>query len=118
MARNKETAPAETSAESVSQGNGSPRPIRRTGKLSTAEARREYQRQYYQQHKEKAKEYQRQYNLTHKKKARGGRGKTGFAAPREVMRTTFNTADLMHSPVEKTLKMLEQIIKGERLFTM
>lgn len=91
---------------------------KKKGKLSTAEARRDYQRQYYQKHKEKAKEYQRQYNLTHKKKARGGKGKTGLTAPREVVRSTFNTADLMHSPVEKTIRMLEQIIKGERLFTM
>ncbi|MEK6945304.1 MAG: hypothetical protein AABW63_00755 [Nanoarchaeota archaeon] len=86
-------------------------------RLSTAEARREYQRQYYQMHKDKAKEYQRQYNLTHKKKLRGGRGK-GKNAEREVVRSTFNTADIMHSPVEKTLKMLEKIISGERLFTM
>jgi hypothetical protein len=35
-----------------------------------------------------------------------------------VVKSTFNTADLMHSPVEKTLKMLEKILKGERLFTM
>ena len=86
-------------------------------RLSTAEARREYQRRYYQMHKEKAKEYQRQYNLTHKKKARIGRGK-GSDAPREVIRTTFNTNDLMHSPVEKTIRMLEKIINGERFFTM
>ena len=91
---------------------------RRRSKLSTAEARREYQRRYYQMHKEKAKEYQRQYNLTHKKKAGSGRGKTGFSAQREVVRKTFNTADIMHAPVEKTLKMLEKIIRGERLFTM
>ena len=80
--------------------------------------RREYQRQYYQKHKEKAKEYQRQYNLTHKKKARGGRGKASFDCPREKVRMTFNTSDLMHSPVEKTVKMLEKIINGERMFTM
>jgi hypothetical protein len=88
------------------------------GKLSTPEARREYQRRYYQVHKEKAKEYQRLYNLTHKKKARGGRGKANFVCPREVVRTTFNTSDIMHSPVEKTLRILEKIISGERLFTM
>jgi len=87
-------------------------------RLSTAEARREYQRRYYQMHKEKAKEYQRQYNLTHKKKARLGRGKSAMTASREVVRSTFNTADIMHSPVEKTLKILEKIIRGERLFTM
>ena len=87
------------------------------GNLSTAEARREYQRRYYQAHKEKAKEYQRLYNLTHKKK-RGGRGKANFTCPREATRMTFNTCDLMNSPVEKTIKMLEKIISGERLFTM
>jgi len=91
---------------------------KRKGKLSTPEARREYQRRYYQMHKEKAREYQRQYNLTHKKKARGGRGKASFVCPREVVRNTFNTNDLMHSPAEKTIKMLEKIISGERLFTM
>jgi hypothetical protein len=87
------------------------------GRLSTAEARREYQRRYYQMHKEKAKEYQRLYNLTHKKK-RGGRGKANFTCPREAARHTFNTCDIMSAPVEKTLKMLEKIISGERLFTM
>ncbi len=88
------------------------------GKLSTPEARREYQRRYYQLHKDKAKEYQRQYNLSHKKKVRGGRGKANFVCPREVVRGTFNTTDIMHAPVEKTLKILEKIISGERLFTM
>lgn len=89
-------------------------------KLSTAEARREYQRRYYQRNKEKAKEYQRQYNLTHKKKAQGGsgRGRKGKNAEREVVRTTFNEDDIMHAPMGKTLKLLEKIIKGERLFTM
>lgn len=86
-------------------------------RLSTAEARREYQRRYYQMHKEKAKEYQRQYNLTHKKKARVGRGK-GMIASREVVRSTYNTSDIMHAPVEKTIKILQKIIRGERLFTM
>lgn len=31
---------------------------------------------------------------------------------------TFNTHDIMHAPVEKTIRMLEKIISGERLFTM
>jgi hypothetical protein len=113
MARTKGYAETKASTETTATNDAT----RRRGKLSTAEARREYQRRYYQMHKEKAKEYQRQYNLTHKKKARG-RGKGSFDAPREVVRSTFNTADLMHSPVEKTLKMLEKIINGERLFTM
>lgn len=114
MARPKKSATANTNSASGSDGESSAK----KGKLSTAEARREYQRRYYQMHKEKAKEYQRQYNLTHKKKARGGRGKSSFIAPREVVRSTYNTTDLMHSPVEKTIRMLEKIIKGERFFTM
>ncbi len=114
MARQKKTESANDITDSV----GSPENRPKKGKLSTAEARREYQRRYYQMHKEKAKEYQRQYNLTHKKKARGGRGKSGFTCPREVVRSTFNSADIMHAPVEKTLQILEKIIKGERFFTM
>jgi hypothetical protein len=50
-----------------------------------------------------------------------------FKAAREVpeglskkyfIKSTFNTHDIMHSPVEKTLKMLDKILAGERLFTM
>ncbi|RKX29827.1 MAG: hypothetical protein DRP47_00755 [Candidatus Zixiibacteriota bacterium] len=115
MARPRKTDRFKTITENAaSSGNGG----RKKGKLSNAEARREYQRRYYQMHKEKAKEYQRQYNLTHKKKARGGVGVPSFECPREVVRTTFNSFDIMHAPVEKTLEMLEKIIKGERFFTM
>lgn len=114
MARVKKTATRKTE-ESTKKSE--PKKTRR-GSLSTAEARRDYQRRYYQEHKEKAKEYQRQYNLTHKKKARASRGKAGYSSNREVVRSTFNTADIMHAPVEKTIKMLEKIISGERLFTM
>ena len=120
MARTRKEAQAEqevvTSEKKQEEAGQEEKP--KTGKLSTAEARREYQRRYYQMHKEKAKEYQRQYNLTHKKKARAGRGKSSFMAAREVVRSTFNTADLMHAPVEKSIKMLEKILKGERMFTM
>jgi len=116
MSKKKKSAQAETGGTPVAK-DATKTAKRKSGLLSTVEARREYQRQYYQMHKEKAKEYQRQYNLTHKKKARG-RGRSGSEASREVVRSTFNTTDLMHSPVEKTIKMLEQIIKGERMFTM
>ncbi len=114
MALSKKAAPASTKEAAELSVEDTPK----RGRLSNAEARREYQRRYYQMHKEKAKEYQRQYNLTHKKKARGGRGKASFVAPREVVRTTYNTTDIMHSPVEKTLRILEKIINGDRFFTM
>jgi hypothetical protein len=35
-----------------------------------------------------------------------------------LSKSTFNTHDIMHSPVEKTLKMIDKILAGERLFTM
>ena len=38
--------------------------------------------------------------------------------PKYFLKSTFNTSDIMHSPVEKTLKMLDKILAGERLFTM
>jgi hypothetical protein len=82
-------------------------------KKTTLSERREYQRRYYLAHKEKAKEYQRKYNLKHKKKPK----KQAFAS-RELKRQTFNASDLMHSPMGKTAKMVQKIIKGERLFTM
>jgi len=97
------------------------KPKRRKKKKMTPEeakkARAEYQRRYYLAHKEKAKEYQRLYNLTHKKKQRL-KGTNGVEYEREESKSTFNTHDLMHAPVEKTLKMLEKIISGERYFTM
>ena len=117
MARTARNNPAKTDSSAAANGSEI-LPSSLKSRLSAAEARREYQRRYYQMHKEKAKEYQRQYNLTHKKKLRGGRGKANLSASREVVRSTFNTADIMHSPVEKTIRMLEKIIRGERLFTM
>ena len=41
-----------------------------------------------------------------------------FMYAREDVKGTYNTHDIMHSPVEKTLRILEKIIDGERLFTM
>ena len=91
--------------------------------LSPEEAkrrRREYQRQYYLAHREKAKEYQRQYNLLHKKKQRlpGAKGKNALDFKREPAKLTYNSHDIMHAPAEKTLRILQKIIAGEKMFTM
>ncbi|RJO58889.1 hypothetical protein C4546_04790 [Candidatus Parcubacteria bacterium] len=94
-----------------------PKPKRRKhkGKLSTPEARREYQRRYYQLHKQKAKEYQRQYNLTHKKKNHPStRGKLGSRPNRQ---TVFNAGDIMDSPPGKLEKRLSRILAAESDFT-
>lgn len=77
------------------------------------EARREYQRQYYQAHKEKAKEYQRQYNLTHKKK-KGPRGSTNQKAVREAIRRVMNSAEFMTADAVKAAKMLQDVLDGKR----
>jgi hypothetical protein len=39
-------------------------------------------------------------------------------AKKYFLKSTFNTSDIMHSPVEKTIQMLDKILSGERLFTM
>lgn len=92
--------------------------LRRRGVGSSSEARRAYQRRYYQMHKEKAQEYQRQYKLTHKKKARGGRGRSSFTAPREMVKTAFSRFALMRLPPEKFGKIVNKITRGERLLTL
>jgi hypothetical protein len=46
------------------------------------------------------------------------RRKEQLAILKDPFKGTFNTHDIMHSPVEKTIRMLEKIISGERLFTM
>lgn len=44
--------------------------------------------------------------------------KAPIVFPKSSYKGTLNTHDIMHAPVEKTIKMLEKIISGERLFTM
>ena len=39
-------------------------------------------------------------------------------AKKYYIKSTFNTSDIMHSPVEKTIRMLDKILAGEKLFTM
>ena len=81
--------------------------------------RREYQRRYYQLHKDKAKAYQREYHLTHKKrKGRKNKKGPGFEVEREVVRQTYNASDIMAAPPEKAAHMIDQILGKERFFTM
>lgn len=47
------------------------------------------------------------------------KGEVPEGLPKQFLsKSTFNTHDIMHSPVEKTLLMLDKILSGERLFTM
>ncbi len=89
----------------------------RTTKTGTSPERKEYLRKYYRENRERAREYQKQYSLKHKRKARSedlilGKGR------REKIRSIFHQGDIMQSPTEKSIKMLDQILKGERFFTM
>ncbi|UCD64980.1 MAG: hypothetical protein JSW34_05995 [Candidatus Zixiibacteriota bacterium] len=87
-----------------------PKPTRKI-----SDARRAYLRRYYQEHKQQAREYQRRYNLLHKKKVRMD---GGTQALREDVRTTFNASDIMRAPTEKSIRILQLILRGERYFTM
>ncbi len=89
------------------------RPVRKI-----SEARRAYLRRYYEANKEKAREYQRRYNLMHKKKVRMAGRLAGANGLREPVRETFNASDIMQAPTEKSVKILQLILRGERYFTM
>lgn len=115
---NRVLSPATPAPAKQSRRSKSPYKEEGDEKLTTAEARRQYQRRYYETNKARYKEYHRTYSSKFKKKSKGGRGQPPFEAPREVIRFTFNTHDIMHSPTEKSVRMLEKIIRGERLLTM
>ena len=83
-----------------------------------SEARRAYLRRYYEANKEKAREYQRRYNLMHKKKVRFASKLDGAPRLRQVVRETFNASDIMQAPTEKSVRILQLILQGERYFTI
>ena len=86
-------------------------------KRKISEARRAYLRRYYEANKEKAREYQRRYNLMHKKKVRLADRLSGTRI-REAVRETFHASDIMQAPTEKSARILQLILSGERHFTM
>ena len=83
-----------------------------------SEERRAYLRRYYEANKEKAREYQRRYNLMHKKKARLAGRLAGAGHNREAVRETFHASDIMQSPPEKSVRIIQLILKGDRYFTI
>lgn len=76
--------------------------------------RTEYQRAYYKVNAEKAKTYQHEYNLTHR------RNKSTTDKPpkakRQVIKTSLNSSDLLHIPIEKFEKAVSKILKKERVY--
>ena len=84
---------------------------------SYIEKRKEYQKRYYQEHKEHAKAYQRQYKLTYIRKQKPKKSAGSSPSSREPYKSAYTASDIIYSPIEKTLKMLEKIIRGERFYT-
>ncbi len=96
-----------------SPGRQSPGSVRKI-----SEARRVYLRRYYEANKDKAREYQRRYNLMHKKKVRMASKLDGASRLREAIRETYHASDIMQAPTEKSVRILDLILRGERYFTM
>ncbi len=80
--------------------------------------RRAYLREYYRRNKDRAREYQRQYSFKHRRKSclPGCGGSTGKR--RETIRGVFHMGDIMQATTEKSLRMIQLILSGERHFTM
>lgn len=83
-------------------------------KYKTTEAQRAYGFKYYRNNKERYKLYSkkgtanRRSTTTHNKKKK-------VVEVREKKRITFTAHDFMKSHDNKTIRMLEQILSGERM---
>jgi NAD+--asparagine ADP-ribosyltransferase len=83
------------------------------------EWRREYQRRYYESHKDKAKEYQRQYNATHqasKKRRHTSTSKGKNVGKVYIPKEGYHASDIMHAPADKAARILNKILRGEEVF--
>ena len=87
-------------------------------KRQVSEARREYLRNYYLKNRDRALAYQREYNRKYKKKARPGDDDAPIQLGRPNIRRTFTPRDLIQSSAEKTVRMIDQILRQERYLTM
>lgn len=82
--------------------------------------RKEYQRKYYQENREKARAYQKKYQEEHsKKRTQQGKNLRGTTnQKREEIKKILTHHDIMYAPTEKSQKMLEDVLKGERFLIM
>ena len=90
-------------------------------KLSTLKGRQEYNRTYYQLHKEKAKEYQRKYSRGKRNSTTRGHpnGKIRKKIPykKEVIKSSYSGNSLQHLTVNKLIKVVNMIINSEVVYT-
>jgi hypothetical protein len=84
----------------------------------TSPERRTYLREYYRKNRERAREYQRQYTLNHRRKSLVCPGGSGGNRRREPIKTVYNMGDIMRATTEQSIRMIDQILRGERHFTM
>lgn len=76
--------------------------------------RREYQRKYYQKHREKMLQYQRDYSRRFKRKIKIS--SMGDFGHRQVIKSTLTMCDIMRANPEKVVVMVNNIIRGDRMF--
>lgn len=75
--------------------------------------RREYQHAYYLAHRERFCQYQREYNRTHKRSTLRYRGGLRIlTGPAVTKGRNYTRSDVMQMPTEKTLKVLQAILRG------
>ena len=91
------------------------------GKFSTPEDRARYMHEYYLKHKEKARKYQRLYHRAHSeeinaKRRQKRRLENTQPIKREPYKATYHASDIMHMTAEKSIRVIEQILSGERGF--
>lgn len=82
-----------------------------------AQEKKEYQRAYYQAHKEEAKEYQREYARTHKKSIQGRNKKTWTKCGREDIRQVYTAMDIGKMSPEKLVRVIDRMSRGEAFIT-
>ena len=95
-------------------------PNKQTGTVK-GKSRLEYQREYYQKHKEKMQEYQRLYNLNHKKNTCGpgkGNRRPVMMCPRLARRNVLTSVDLMNKRDKRLFDALDDVVKGKRGFVL
>jgi len=75
---------------------------------------REYLRQYYMNNREKALAYQKDYYRKHKRSMR--RNSSSRPSSRQAVRQALTSCDIMRLSTEKSIRTLNQIMSGERIF--
>lgn len=83
---------------------------------NTPNDRRKYLKEYYLKNKAKAQAYQRDYHIKYKKKLSGVN--MNAIKGKNVVQDVFNLRDLMQASPDRAASMVNQIIKGERIFSL